>query len=100
MEIRLYEEWCDENINTDCCVCGDSTQAFVIDFKNYKTTICDDCIQTLIDKLEDCKNMKVCRKCEYRVLKGFCFICSCETSKNFNECKSFNDVGCDRFKRR
>ena len=97
MEIRLYESWQDENMNRDCCVCDIEPGTFVIDFGNYKTMICEKCVDRFIDELQKCKKTKICGSCKYRKQLGFGFKCSCSESKNFNDYANYTDKGCDHF---
>ena len=100
MEIRRYEEWCDEHMNTDCCVCGDSNCDFVLDFGNYKTTVCEECIDRLAKELLDCKKIKICRHCKYRgPFDSFRMACEClcEKSARFKEPVFYQDDGCKNF---
>ena len=99
MEIRLYESWQDENMDTDCCECNTVPGLFVMDFGNYKTTVCENCIDDLIHKLEECKKFKICGYCNHRKRLGFSFKCSCGKSKNWNQEACYYEKACEYFKR-
>lgn len=103
MEIREFD-YTDENMINDCCICGGSTADYVIDFKNFKTTLCKECIDNFIQQLQQAKQQKFCRECSYKKRKGeddFCwFICGCSKSKKFNWSVSANEWACNHFNER
>lgn len=99
MKIRVYEEWQDENMNSDCCVCNDEPGIFVIDFGNYKTTLCEKCIDRFIDELQKCKKVKICGHCKYRNEPEFGFKCTCEKTNMFNYHVAYTDYACKHFER-
>lgn len=100
LKIREYESWHDENINNECCVCYYDTKDFVLDFGNYKTTVCKGCLDQLIKKIEECKKINFCRDCKYRNTENYQysgFKCSCEKSARFTHCLDYYERGCDHF---
>ena len=97
MKIRLYESWQDENMNRDCCVCDIEPGLFVIDFGNYKTMICEKCVDRFIDKLQKCKKTKICGHCKYRKPSVLGYKCSCGKSNVFNCYVNYGVKGCGYF---
>ena len=103
MVIRKYELWQDESINTDCCICGNDTRDLVLDFGNYKTTICEECLDNLIEQAENCKSVYSCRHCKYKErghYPGPIYKCTCEKSKIFNQDIGYYQLGCECFEKR
>lgn len=100
MDIRTYNYWSDDNINHDCCICDRYSKEFVLDFGNYKTTICKGCLEELINKAQKAQKTMFCRECKYRqVQKPYSewFKCSCEKSKKYDCDADYLDVACECF---
>lgn len=102
MKIREFN-YTDENMINDCCICGEQTADYVIDFNNFKVTLCKYCIDKFIQELQQAKQQKFCRECSYKKRNGkddfYWFTCGCSESKEFGcsllsnqwACKYFNE---------
>ena len=101
MKIREFN-YTDDNMDNDCCICDEQTADYVIDFNNFKVTLCKQCIDNFMQKLQQAKQQKFCRECSYRKRKGegdFCwFVCNCPKSKEFDCPISTNKCACEYFK--
>ena len=69
IEFREYD-YRDEDLDCDCCVCDCGTKDFVIDFGRYKTTVCQECLKFIIEKIKKSKEVKFCRNCKHAKLTG------------------------------
>lgn len=95
IEIREYN-YKDENLDCDCCVCDRYTKDFVIDFGRYKTTVCEECLKFIVNKMRKSTEIKFCRDCKYaKWTGGYVNYLKCE--KNDIEIVS-NDRACNIFK--